>query len=70
MNDYENIDVEIIFGPEETSKSIEVKILDDTDKPVLEGEESFELQLSMAENAEIKDPKKTVIVIDDTDLDG
>lgn len=70
MNDYETVDEKVIFKENEKTKTIVVRIFDDTDQPVMEGEESFNLQLSMPENAKLKDPNKTIIVINDKDLDG
>lgn len=70
MKDYEKVDVEVVFAPSETIKAVEVKIIDEMIEPMLEGEESFELQLSMPENAKLGIPDKTNIVIDDSDLDG
>ncbi len=53
---------DLVFAPGETEKSIRIAILDDA---LVEGDETFQVQLSGAQNADISRGAATVTIVDD-----
>jgi len=67
--DYVAISKIVTFGPDETSATVSVTILDDLGSPVMEGLEQFEIYLSMPEQCVVGSPEEVIITIDDREDD-
>ncbi|XP_064795225.1 FRAS1-related extracellular matrix protein 2-like [Oncorhynchus masou masou] len=64
--DYVGIGQSVDFPPGITVVTVKVAILDDLGGPVMEGEESFQLVLSMPNNSSLGRPSLATITINDT----
>uniref|UniRef100_A0A6Q2YHN7 Calx-beta domain-containing protein n=1 Tax=Esox lucius TaxID=8010 RepID=A0A6Q2YHN7_ESOLU len=69
-SDYVGIGRGVDFPPGVTVVRVKVAILDDLGSPVMEGEESFQLVLSMPSKASLGRPSLATVIIDDTISDS
>ncbi|XP_014777556.1 extracellular matrix protein 3 [Octopus bimaculoides] len=64
--DYITVDKVLTFPPGVTYQKVQVTILDDKGKPLVEGMEAFELSLYMPMGAILGDPSSSIIAINDS----
>lgn len=64
------VDKVINFEVGQKEYPVEIEILDDATKPMLEGPESFNLVFEEPQNAVVEMPEEAKVIINDEEFDG
>lgn len=68
--DFKSVEKLIEFAPDQAEVPVTIHILDDDEKPILEGIETLYVSLQFPSKATITEPETTKILINDKELDG